>query len=140
MPKEIKGNARRTPPQPNTDHADIDEWFHHLVPDLVPIVRRVDEAIRSAIPELNYAVKYKRAFYGRQDLGWVIELAPYAVSVNVLFLAGADFDSPPPLGVTGRIRYVKITTVTEVSRPEVTEWLEQAGRIRGWRWPSADRL
>jgi hypothetical protein len=36
--------------------------------------------------------------------GWIIELAAYDVSVNVVFLGGADFYSPPPLGTTGRNR------------------------------------
>jgi hypothetical protein len=50
----------------------------------------------------DYAVKYKRAFYGLPELGWIIEIAPYDVSVNVVFLGGADFDPPPPLGTTNR--------------------------------------
>jgi len=55
-------------------------------------------------------VKYKRAFYGLPEHGWIIELAPYDVSVNVLFLGGADLDPPPPFGTTGRTRYVKVTS------------------------------
>jgi hypothetical protein len=42
-----------------------------------------DQQICKAIPELQYAVKWKRPFYG---------------------LGGADFDSPPPLGETDRSR------------------------------------
>ena len=41
----------------------------------------------------------------------MIELAAYDVSVNVIFLGGADFDSPPPLGDTGRSRYAKVRTL-----------------------------
>jgi hypothetical protein len=37
-----------------------------------------------------HAVKWKRAFYGLPGLGWIIEIAPYDVSVNVFFLGGAD--------------------------------------------------
>jgi len=39
--------------------------------------------------------------------------------VNVVFLGGADFDSPPPLGTTDRTRYSKVTTLEEVQRPEL---------------------
>ena len=74
------------------------------MPDLQPIVRELDESIRAAIPDLDYAVKYKRAFYGLPELGWIIEIEPYDVSVNVLFLGGADFDPPPPLGSTEPFR------------------------------------
>jgi hypothetical protein len=56
----------------------------------------LDEAIRATISGLHYAVKWKRPYYGLAERGWIIELAAYDVSVNVVFLGGADFDSPPP--------------------------------------------
>lgn len=132
MPKTIKGNAGRKPPDPSEKHADIDDWFGRLMPGLQPIVKELDKSIRAAVPGLHYAVKYKRAFYGRPELGWIIEIAPYDVSVNVVFLGGADFNPPPPLGATDRTRYLKLTTLEEVRRPELHEWLEQAGRTPGW--------
>jgi hypothetical protein len=46
MPKEIKGNAGRRPPQPSADHSEIDEWFRRQVAHLQPIVQALDEAIR----------------------------------------------------------------------------------------------
>ena len=92
MPKAIKGNPRRKPPDPSAGHSDIDEWLRLLMPYLQPIVTWLDESIRAIVPGLQYAVKYKRAFYGLPGLGWIIELAPYDVSVNVVFLGGADFD------------------------------------------------
>ena len=133
MPKEIKGNAGRKPPQASAGHADIDDWFGRLVPYLQPVVRALDESIRAVIPGLDYAIKWKRAFYGLPALGWLIELAPYDVSVNVVFLGGADFDPAPPLGTTGRTRYVKISTLEAAQRPELRDWIEQAGRTPGWR-------
>jgi hypothetical protein len=30
MPKPIKGNATRKPPEPATNHSDIDDWFGRL--------------------------------------------------------------------------------------------------------------
>ena len=133
MPKAIKGNAARKPPDPSAGHSDIDEWLRLLMPYLQPIVTWLDESIRAKVPGLQYAVKYKRAFYGLPGLGWIIELAPYDVSVNVVFLGGADFDPPPPLGTTGRTRYVKVTSLEEGQRPELHEWIEQAGRTPGWK-------
>jgi hypothetical protein len=133
MPKEIKGNPRRKPPEPSAGHAAIVEWFGLLMPILQPIVRRLDRTIRAAVPDLQYAVKYKRAFYGLPEHGWIIELAPYDVSVNVLFHGGADFDRPPPLGTTDRIRYVKVTSLEETRQPELSEWIKQAGHTPGWK-------
>ena len=80
-----------------------------------------------------WASKWKRPYYGLPQLGWVIEIAAYDVSVNVVFLGGADFDRPPPLGTTDRTRYVKVTTVEEAQRPELRAWIEEAGRTLGWR-------
>ena len=65
------------------------------MPDLQPIVKRLDESIRATIPGLDYAVKWKRPYYGLPQLGWIIEIAAYDVSVNVLFFGGADFESLP---------------------------------------------
>ena len=132
MPKPVRGNARRTPPAPSARHSDIDEWCRHLVPDLQPIVERLDASIRATVPGLHYAIKWKRAYYGLPELGWIIEIAAYDVSVNVVFLGGADFESPPPLGTTGRTRYVKVTSLEEAQRPDLRSWLEQAGRTPGW--------
>ena len=100
--------------------------------DLQPIVKRLDELIRATVPDLDYAVNRKRGYYGLRGLGWIIEIAAYDVSVNVLFLGGADFESPPPLGSTDRTRYVKVTSLEEAQRPELQRWIEQAGRTPGW--------
>src|SRR5436190_13466838 len=126
MPKEIKGNARRKPPEPSANHSDIDDWFRRQMPHLQPIVQALDEAIRATIPGLHYAVKWKRPYYGLPELGWIIELAAYDVSVNVVFFGGADFDSPPPLGTADRTRYIKVTTLEEAERPELRKWIEEA--------------
>ncbi len=132
MPKAIKGNTGRKPPEPSANHSDVDDWCRRLMPDLQPIVARLDESIRATVPGLEYAVKWKRAYYGRPELGWIIEIAAYDVSVNVVFLGGADFASPPPLGTTDRTRYFKVTSLEEAERPELHEWIEQAGRTPGW--------
>ena len=132
MPKAIKGNAGRKPPEPSADHSDIDDWCRHLMPDLQPIVKRLDDLIRATVPDLYYALHRKRAYYGLPELGWIIEIAAYDVSVNVLFLGGADFESPPPLGTTDRTRYIKVTSLEEAQRPELQKWIEQAGCTPGW--------
>jgi len=84
MPKEIKGNERRKPPEPSANHSDIDDWFGRQMRHLQPIVQALDASIRATIPGLHYAVKWKRPYYGLPDLGWIIELAAYDVSVNVV--------------------------------------------------------
>jgi hypothetical protein len=132
MPKVIKGNAGRKPPEPSASHSDIDEWCRRLMPDLQPIVKRLDKSIRATVPSLHYAVHRKRAYYGLPELGWIIELAAYDVSVNVLFLGGADFESPPSLGTADRTRYIKVKSLEEAQQPELKKWIEEAGRTSGW--------
>ena len=102
------------------------------MPDLSPVVVRIDELIRSTISGLDYAIKWKKAYYGLPDLGWIIEVVAYDVSVNIVFLGGADFVDPPPLG-DGRSRSVKVRTVEEADQPEMSRWIEQAGRVPGWK-------
>ena len=133
MPKTRKPNTTRKPPEPSDSHAEIDDWIRRVMPDLHPIVKRVDEMVREAIDGLQYAVKWKKAYYGLPELGWVIEVVAYDVSVNVVFLGGADFDPPPPLGDTDRSRYVKVTGLEEAQEPQMHKWIEQAGRAPGWK-------
>jgi len=133
MKKSRKPNTIRKPPVPLNSHAEIEDWIQGVMSDLNPMVKYLDKQIRKMIPGLQYAIKWKKAYYGLPDLGWIIEMVAYDVSVNVVFLGGADFDSPPPLGETDRSRYVKLKTLEEVKAPEIREWIEQAGRVPGWK-------
>jgi hypothetical protein len=133
VPKGPKENSTRRPPVPADDHTTIDDWMRRVMPDLNPVVVHLDKTIRKAIPGLQFAVKWKKAYYGKPDLGWVIELVAYDVSVNVVFHGGADFDDPPPLGDSGRSRYVKLKSLGEAKAPEVRQWIEQAATVPGWR-------
>ena len=123
----------RKPPVPTDRHAEIEDWVRSVMPALHPIVQRLDELIREAIPGLQYAVKWKKAYYGLPDLGWIIEMVAYDVSANVVFFGGAELDPPPPLGTTDRSRYVKVKTLEEAQGPEMHKWVEQAGRVPGWK-------
>ena len=127
-----KGTSTRKPPEPSESHADIDDWMRRVMPDLHPIVTGLDELIRETLPGLQFAVKWKKAYYGLPDQGWVIEMVAYDVSVNVVFLGGADFDSPPPLGDSDRSRYIKVKSLEELDQPELPGWIENAGRVPGW--------
>jgi hypothetical protein len=133
MPMQRKPNTTRKPPEPSDNHAEIEDWMGRVMPDLNPIVKRVDEMVREAIAGLQYAIKWKKAYYGLPELGWVIEVVAYDVSVNVVFLGGADFDPAPPLGDTDRSRYIKVTSLEEAQEPRIRKWIEQAGRVPGWK-------
>lgn len=102
------------------------------MPDLQPILKHLDSHIRKAISDLQYAVKWQRPYYGLRQRGWLVEIASYDVSVNIVFLGGADFDDPPTDG-TGRSRYVKVRSLKEASDPNIGGWLEEAAQYEGWR-------
>jgi hypothetical protein len=133
MEKRRKPNTARKPPVQSDSHAEIEEWAQRVMPDLQPIVKQLDESMCDTIPGLQYAVKWKKAYYGLPELGWIIELVAYDVSVNVVFFGGADFDTPPPLGTSDRTRYVKVKTLEEAQGTEMRAWLEQAARVPGWK-------
>jgi hypothetical protein len=132
MKREPKPLATRKPPVPSEGHIEIDDWMRRLMPDLQPIIEDLDRAIRETVPDLRYAIKWKKAYYGSPEHGWLIEMVAYDVSVNVVFFGGADFDPPPPLGSTDRTRYVKVKTLEEARAPELRAWIQQAGRTPGW--------
>lgn len=132
MAKSRKPTTARKPPEPSESHAEIEAWTRNVMPALQPIVMELDRMIRDSIHGLQYAIKWKKAYYGLPKLGWIIEIVAYDVSVNVVFFGGAEFDSPPPLGETDRSRYVKVTSVEEARSPEMRHWVEHAGRVPGW--------
>jgi hypothetical protein len=60
------------------------------------------------------------------------------VAVTILEALGRGdvahkIDPPPPLGTTDRTRYVKLTTLEAAQGPEMHTWIEQAGRVPGWK-------
>ena len=132
MDKARKAQSTRKPPDPSDSHDVIDAWRRSQMPDLQPIVEGLDRIIRDTLSDLQYAVKWKKAYYGVPDQGWVIELVAYDVSVNIVFLGGADFASPPPLGDSDRSRYVKVRSWDEVDEAQTRQWIRDAGSVPGW--------
>ncbi len=132
MPKNIKGLAGRTPPTPTDSHEAIESVIPDNMPGIQPVVAAVDRLITESIDGLHFAVVRKRPYYGTEELGWIIELAPYHKTMNIVFFGGKDFEDPPPLGDTDRTRYVKIATVDDAHTPQVASWIAEAGRTPGW--------
>lgn len=129
MPKST-GQSTRKPPEPSVGHAEVADWLKGTMPALQPIVAHLDGLVRKNIPGLQYAVKWKKVYYGLPERGWLIEMVAYDVSVNLVFFAGAKFDPPPPQGEGSR--YIKIRSLAEAKAPEVREWIRQAAGHDGW--------
>ena len=134
MKKQRKPLSTKKPPVPSDDHKIIEDWMtNRIMPSIQPIVMKIDSLINESIPNLQYAIKWGNAYYGSKELGWVIEVAAYDVSVNIVFLSGAKFHDQPPLGDGDQSRYVKLKVVDEVNQPEIKKWIQQAGRLSGWK-------
>jgi hypothetical protein len=64
MAKARKPDTARKPPVPSDSHTDIEDWIRRVMPDLHPVVKRLDELICETIPGLQFAIKWKKAYYG----------------------------------------------------------------------------
>ena len=130
--KAPKGTRGKRPPEPADSHAVIADWIDEAMPGLQPVVRKLDKLVRDNIEGLQYAVKWKKAFYGLPGRGWIIEMVAYDVSVNMVFHGGKALDPPPPLG-EGDSRYVKVRSVEEAGSEEMRSWIRQAADLPGWK-------
>lgn len=133
MDKQRKPLSTKKPPIPSNDHKVIEDWMAtRIMPGMKPMIKKIDRLIHDSIPNLQYAIKWGRAYYGTNKLGWLIEVAPYDVSANIVFLNAATFDPQPPLG-TGETRYIKLKTMEEVNDPLVVDYIKQAAGQDGWK-------
>jgi|SRR5690606_16050236 hypothetical protein len=132
MKKAPKPLATRKRPEPTDSHAVVEEFFDDSMPKVQPLLRKLDRLIRSELKDPQYAVKWQKAYYGNEKLGWVIELAGYHKSVNVVFLAGSKFAAAPPEG-EGESRYIKIQHDDEIPEADLKKWIKTALKTPGWK-------
>jgi len=84
MAKTRKPSAARKPPVPSDSHSDIDDWIRRVMPDLHPIVKQLDDLVRDTIPRLQYAVKWKKAYYGAPELRTLGNSSPTMIQARRL--------------------------------------------------------
>ena len=134
MDKQRKPLSTKKPPIPSENNEILKDWMqNNIMPKMQPLIKRIDEMITERIPDLQYSIKWGSAFYGTPENGWLIEVAAYAVSINIVFLSGANFDPQPPLGTDDRSRYIKLTTMGDLNNPQVIDFIEQAKGLNGWK-------
>ncbi|WP_297088979.1 DUF1801 domain-containing protein [uncultured Draconibacterium sp.] len=134
MEKHRKPLSTKKPPVASNNHTIIEYWMANgIMPGIQPVIKSIDKLITDSIPNLQYAIKWSKAYYGSEKLGWFIELAAYHVSANIVFLSGASFNPKPPLGNDEQSRYIKVNTIEELNNEEILDYIEQAGRTNGWK-------
>ena len=134
MGKQRKPLSTKKPPIPSNDYKVIEDWMaSRIMPGIQPMIKEIDSLIHDSIPNLRYAIKWGNAYYGTNELGWLIEVAAYDVSANIVFLNGAAFDPQPPLGTGGETRYIKLKTIDELNEKGVIDFIKQAQSLEGWK-------
>ena len=134
MDKQRKPLSTKKPPIPSNDHKVIEDWMaSRIMPGIQPMIKKIDTLIHDSIPNLQFAIKWGNAYYGTNELGWLIEVAAYDVSANIVFLNGAAFNPQPPLGTGGETRYIKLKTIDELNSKLVIDFIKQAGNLDGWK-------
>ena len=134
MNKKRKPLSTKKPPIPLNDYKVIEDWMtNRIMPGIKPMIKKIDRLIHDSIPNLQYAIKWGNAYFGTNELGWLIEVAAYDVSANIVFLNGADFDPQPPLGTGGEKRYIKLKTIEELNDLHVIDFIKQATNHEGWK-------
>jgi hypothetical protein len=106
--------------------------IRRVMPDMHPIVERLDESIRETIPGLQYAVKWKNAYYGLPELGWIIEMA--ARRLHECRLLRRRGFRPSSAAWNHRSEPLRqADDPEEAQRSEIYKWIEQAGGVPGWK-------
>ena len=133
MAKARKPNTARKPPVPTDNHADIERWIGRLMPDLHPIVKRLDEVICATTPGCNTPSSGSRRTTGRQENGggstssWCLRRLRWTSCIprrrGIRPSAAAwDHESEPLL---------KLTTLDEAQGRKYRS--VAAGRVPGWK-------
>ena len=134
MEKQRKPLSTKKTPIPSDDYKIIEDWMaNRIMPGMQAMIKKIDSLIHDSIPNLQYAIKWGNAYYGTKELGWLIEVAAYAVSANIVFLSGAGFNPQPPLGTGEQTRYIKLKTMDEIQDQKIIDYIRQAGKISGWK-------
>lgn len=134
MAKQRKPLSTKKPPLPVESHAVIEEWLaNHTMPKVRPLVEHIDKLIMKEIPSTQFSIKWGSIFYGTRESGWLMQVAPYTVSVNIVFLNGANFDPQPPLGMDDSSRYLKLFNMGDLNKIDVIHFIEQARGFEGWK-------
>jgi hypothetical protein len=133
MNKNRKPLSTKRPPKAEQDYRVIENWMtNRIMPGIKPIITEIDRLIHHYIPNLQYAIKWGNAYYGTPELGWLIEVAAYDMSANMVFLNGGRFMPEPPLG-SGDTRYMKLKTIEALQEPYVSDFIKQALQHQGWQ-------
>lgn len=95
--------------------------------------RRLDILISSHLPNVQKAVRWNSAFYGREGNGWLISLHVLTREVQINFFCGSSLEpAPPGKGKDHHARWLKIKEDDHLDEQQLVAWITQAGNLKGW--------
>ena len=98
------------------------------------IVRRLDELIVKAVPDVAKAVKWNSPFYGIGDQGWFLSFHCFTRYIKVTFFRGTSLDPVPPVGSKHKdVRYFHIHEGEDLDEALFAGWVKQASKLPGER-------
>jgi hypothetical protein len=117
----------------DTKFGTFDELMDIAVPEMRPIAERLREIVVEVDPETVEVVRLgdRAATYGvgpkKMSEGYAYIL-PHKNWVNLGFYKGADLPDPAGLmeGTGKKLRHVKVRSVEDAERPEISTLIEEA--------------
>ena len=100
--------------------------------ELQPLVRRLDQLILEAMPDVVCAVKWNVPFYGLPGQGWIAALNSFKAHVKLLFFAGNALKPMLPAGKGHNSIDFHSNEELDENKKQVKAWLRQAKKLPGW--------
>ena len=95
---------------------------------------RLDTLIEQVAPDVRKAVKWNSPLYGMPGHGFFLGVHCFSKYIKIAFFKGAAFSPPPPVDSKDPdTRYLHIHEGDMIESPQLTDWIRQASKIKGWR-------
>ena len=105
---------------------NVDEYIASLPPEHAQLVRELRGIIKKAAPKATEAYKWAQPVY--ETNGPMIWIKAYKSYVNIGFWRGTEMQDKPNLleGDGDRMRHVKLTTLKDIKKTALTDYIKQA--------------
>lgn len=110
----------------------VEAWLASVKPELRPLVHRLDQLIREAMPDAVSVVKWGVPFYGLRGQGWIAAINSFKAHVKLLFFRGSDLTPKLPAGKGHNAIDFHSSEELLLNEKLVKAWLQQAKKLPGW--------
>jgi hypothetical protein len=98
------------------------------------VVRRIDELVCGAVPDVRKAVRWNSPFYGVEGgSGYFLSYHCMTNYVKVTFFDGVALEpEPPEAGKDPRARFLHVREDEAIDEDRFISWVRQASELPGW--------